>query len=254
MWSGLTVVAWTFFVSSLTFLYGNKMARIHEIAVYPLTNHWSTAQIRRRVPAYYGGGFAWDNVVPMLRAICGPEWVDFDPDELARHGMNEWQSYLPGPLARTAPNVVVYPENTEQISDVMRVAHKYKIPVIPYAGGTSLEGHISANRGGICIDFARMDKVVAVHEDDLDVVVQPGVGWEELNAELEGRGLWFPPDPGPGAKIGGMIGTGCSGTNAGRYGTMKDWVINLTVVLADGTIIKTRRRPRYQTNGKVIDG
>lgn len=96
-----------------------------------------------------------------------------------------------------------------------------------------------------------MDKIVAFHEDDMDIVVQPSVSWMELNEELAKRqsGLFFPVDPGPSAKIGGMVGTNCSGTNAVRYGTMKDWVINLTVVLADGTVIKTKRRPRKTSAG-----
>jgi D-lactate dehydrogenase (cytochrome) len=90
-----------------------------------------------------------------------------------------------------------------------------------------------------------MDKVISLHADDMDVVVQPSVPWMSLNEDIKHCGLFFPVDPGPSARIGGMVGTSCSGTNAVRYGTMKDWVVNLTVVLADGTIIKTRRRPRY---------
>lgn len=94
-----------------------------------------------------------------------------------------------------------------------------------------------------------MDKILELHKDDLDVIVQPAVGWELLNEELAEHNLFFPPDPGPGAMIGGMVGTGCSGTNAYRYGTMKDWVLSLTVVLADGTIIKTKQRPRKSSAG-----
>jgi D-lactate dehydrogenase (cytochrome) len=94
-----------------------------------------------------------------------------------------------------------------------------------------------------------MDKILSLHKDDMDVVVQPAVGWELLNEELEQSNLFFPPDPGPGAMIGGMVGTGCSGTNAYRYGTMREWVLSLTVVLADGTIIKTRQRPRKSSAG-----
>lgn len=131
----------------------------------------------------------------------------------------------------------------------MKVCHRRRIPVTAYSGGTSLEGHFAATRGGICIDFSRMDKIIALHKDDLDVVVQPAVGWENLNEELGAQGLFFPPDPGPGAMIGGMVGTGCSGTNAYRYGTMRDWVLSLTVVLADGTIIKTKQRPRKSSAG-----
>jgi len=185
----------------------------------------------------------------MLKNIVGDEHVDMDEEELRRHGRSDWSSYIPGHAVRYEPHVIVYPQTTEQVSDIARVAHKYKLPIIPFSGGTSLEGHLSGPRGGICIDFARMDKIVEIHEDDLDAIVQPCVGWEDLNSVLNARGLWFPVDPGPGAKIGGMVGTGCSGTNAGRYGTMREWVINLTVVLADGTIIKTRQRPRKSSAG-----
>jgi D-lactate dehydrogenase (cytochrome) len=145
--------------------------------------------------------------------------------------------------------MVVKPSSTEQISEIMKVCHRRRIPVTPYSGGTSLEGHFAPTKGGICIDFSQMDQILELHANDLDVVVQPGVGWEHLNEELAKSGLYFPPDPGPGAQIGGMIGTGCSGTNSYKYGTMKDWIISLTVVLADGTIIKTRQRPRKSSAG-----
>lgn len=131
----------------------------------------------------------------------------------------------------------------------MKACHRRRVPVTPYSGGTSLEGNYVPTRGGVCIDFANMDKILALHERDHDVVVQPAVGWEDLNETLSKNGLFFPPDPGPGAKIGGMIGTGCSGTNAYSYGTMREWVLSLTVVLADGTIVKTRQRPRKSSAG-----
>ena len=131
----------------------------------------------------------------------------------------------------------------------MKVCHQRLIPVTPYSGGTSLEGHFAPTRGGVCIDFRRMDQILDFHKRDLDVVVQPAIGWEELNEELAKDGLFFPPDPGPGALIGGMVGTGCSGTNAYRYGTMREWVLSLTVVLADGTVIKTKQRPRKSSAG-----
>lgn len=99
-----------------------------------------------------------------------------------------------------------------------------------------------------------MDRILAVHEDDMDVVVQPGIGWMDLNSKISASGLFFAVDPGPSAMIGGMVGTSCSGTNAVRYGTMKDNVINLTVVLADGTIIKTRKRPRKSSAGYNLTG
>lgn len=121
--------------------------------------------------------------------------------------------------------------------------------MIPFSGGTSLEGNFSAPYGGVSIDFAFMDQIIKFNEEDMDVIVQPSVSWMELNEELKGSGLFFPVDPGPTAKIGGMVGTNCSGTNAVKYNSMKDWVINLTVVLADGTTIKTKRRPRKSSAG-----
>ena len=123
------------------------------------------------------------------------------------------------------------------------------MPMIPYSGGSSLEANFAAPHGGMSIDFAFMDRIIALNDDDMDIVVQPSVQWMQLNDIIKDTGLFFPVDPGPSAKIGGMVGTSCSGTNAIRYGTMKDWVINLTVVLADGTVIKTKRRPRKSSAG-----
>ncbi|RYN33734.1 D-lactate dehydrogenase [cytochrome] [Alternaria arborescens] len=182
-----------------------------------------------------------------LRDIVGRENITLDKNDLESHSGSSWSSHPSQP--GDVPFCIVKPGSTEEVSAIMKVCHERKIPVTPYSGGTSLEGHFAATRGGICIDFSRMDKIVKLHKDDLDVVVQPAVGWELLNEELAKEGLFFPPDPGPGAMIGGMVGTGCSGTNAYRYGTMKDWVISLTVVLADGTVIKTRQRPRKSSAG-----
>ena len=126
--------------------------------------------------------------------------------------------------------------------------------MIPFSGGTSLEANFAAPYGGISIDFAFMDQIIALHEDDMDIVVQPSVQWMQLNDEIRETGLFFPVDPGPSARIGGMVGTSCSGTNAVRYGTMKDWVVNLTVVLSNGTVIKTKRRPRKSSAGYNLTG
>ncbi|TID26313.1 glycolate oxidase subunit GlcD [Venturia nashicola] len=182
-----------------------------------------------------------------MRDIVGKENVITDKEDLKSHSGSSWSSH--STLESEWPFMVVRPLTTEQVSIIMKVCHERRIPVTPYSGGTSLEGHFAATRGGICIDFARMDKILNLHAEDLDVVVQPAVGWETLNEELAKVGLFFPPDPGPGAQIGGMVGTGCSGTNSYRYGTMKDWVLSLTMVLADGTIVKTRQRSRKSSAG-----
>ena len=182
-----------------------------------------------------------------MAQIVGKENVSTAEDDLKGHAGSEWSSY--NTKEGEKPFMIVYPSSTEEISQIMKVCHKRKLPVTVLAGGTSLEGHFAPTRGGICLDIARMDKIIKLHPEDLDVVVQPALGWEDLNEELKESGLFFPPDPGPGAKIGGMVGTGCSGTNAFRYGTMREWVAALTVVLADGTIIKTRQRPRKSSAG-----
>ncbi|KAF2246583.1 hypothetical protein BU26DRAFT_431027 [Trematosphaeria pertusa] len=182
-----------------------------------------------------------------FRDIVGNENITLERSELESHSGSSWSSHPAEP--GDVPFCVVKPGNTQEVSAIMKICHERKIPVTAYSGGTSLEGHFAATRGGICIDFSRMDKIIKLHKEDLDVVVQPAVGWEILNEELAKDNLFFPPDPGPGAMIGGMVGTGCSGTNAYRYGTMKDWVLSLTVVLADGTIIKTRQRPRKSSAG-----
>ena len=186
---------------------------------------------------------AWSD----LRKIVGMENITTEAGELDQHSGSSWSSYPHGESDR--PFCVVKPASTEEVSSIMKVLHSRRIPVVPYSGGTSLEGHFASLHKGICLDFSRMNQILALHANDLDVVVQPALGWEELNEELGEHGLFFPPDPGPGAQIGGMVGTGCSGTNAYRYGTMRDWVVNLTVVMADGTVVKTRQRPRKSSAG-----
>ena len=127
--------------------------------------------------------------------------------------------------------------------------HTLYLILVPFGAGSSIEGSFSSPYSGIVLDFTHMDKVIAFHPDDMDIVVQPGVNWVDLNTMIEKEGLFLPLDPSPTATIGGMISTNCSGTNAFRYGTMKDWVINVTAVLADGEVIKTRRRPRKTSAG-----
>ncbi|KAK4502134.1 hypothetical protein PRZ48_005557 [Zasmidium cellare] len=185
-------------------------------------------------------------------AIVGEEHIDSRIDEIKRHTGTEWSSHPGSP--DEAPAAIVRPGSTEEVSKVVKICHELKIPIVAFSGGTSLEGQFANTRRGISLDLSRMDKILASHKNDLDVVVQPGVGYEQLNQKLAEQELFFPPDPGPGAMIGGMIGTGCSGTNAYHYGTMKNWVISVTVVLPDGTVIKTRQRPMKSSAGVVQKG
>ncbi|CAL9229413.1 unnamed protein product [Arabidopsis halleri] len=147
------------------------------------------------------------------------------------------------------PDVVVFPRSEKEVSKILKSCNEYKVPIVPYGGATSIEGHTLAPKGGVCIDMSLMKRVKALHVDDMDVVVEPGIGWLELNEYLEEYGLFFPLDPGPGASIGGMCATRCSGSLAVRYGTMRDNVISLKVVLPNGDVVKTASRARKSAAG-----
>ncbi|KAJ9390874.1 CAZyme family AA4 [Paecilomyces variotii] len=198
----------------------------------------------------YGSLQDMEKAIAELRTKLGDNAVSTDEDDLQDHGYSEWSTVN----ADRLPVAIAYPKSTEDVSEIASICSKYRMPMVPYSGGSSLEANFSAPYGGMTIDFAFMDRILALHEEDMDVVVQPAIQWMELNEQLKHTGLFFPVDPGPSAKIGGMVGTNCSGTNAVRYGTMKDWVINLTVVLADGRVIKTRRRPRKTSAGYNLTG
>ena len=147
------------------------------------------------------------------------------------------------------PDAVLYAESTEDVALAVHHCANHRFPIIPFGVGTSLEGQVEAIHGGLCIDLSRMDKVLAVSADDLDCRVEAGVTREQLNAEIKGEGLFFPLDPGANATLGGMAATRASGTNAVRYGTMRDVVLGLTVVTPQGTVIKTGGRARKSSAG-----
>ncbi len=197
-------------------------------------NHPSQlTELRRPLP---------DAFLASLRELFGDR---FSTSQAMRehHGRDE-SSYDP-----MLPDAVVFAHSTEEVAAAVKLCNEYKVPVIPYGTGTSLEGHILALSGGLSIDLLQMNRVIALHAQDLTVTVQPGVTRKQLNVEIKDTGLFFPIDPGADASIGGMAATRASGTNAVRYGTMRENVLGLTVVTAEGKIIKTGTRAKKSSAG-----
>ncbi len=180
--------------------------------------------------------------LPRLAARFGAR---FQTGEAIRAQHAHTTTYIPAQL----PDGVVFVENAEEVQAVVKLCAELKVPVVPFGTGSSLEGQVNAPCGGISIDFGNMKRVLEVNAEDLDCTVEPGITREELNTYLRDTGLFFPIDPGANASIGGMASTRASGTNAVRYGTMKDNVLALTAVTATGEAIRTARRARKSSAG-----
>uniref|UniRef100_H2MY90 Probable D-lactate dehydrogenase, mitochondrial n=1 Tax=Oryzias latipes TaxID=8090 RepID=H2MY90_ORYLA len=191
---------------------------------------------------------AVDRALSAFRFICGDEGVSLGEAVREQHGRDE-------SVHRSGcrpPDVVVFPRCVEEVSALAKTCYKHNLPIIPFGTGTGLEGGVGALRGGVCFSLRNMDQILDLHPEDFDVTVEPAVTRKTLNSYLRDTGLWFPVDPGADASLCGMAATSASGTNAVRYGTMRENVINLEVVLADGTIVHTAgkgRRPRKTSAG-----
>jgi len=166
-------------------------------------------------------------------------------NESVRRNHSHLRTHIPPQL----PDIVVYPIDEGEVVTAVSIAARHGLPIIPFGVGSSLEGHCNAPLGGVSIDTSSMKRIIAVHSEDLDCVIEPGVTRKELNEHLRDAGLFFPVDPGADASLGGMVATRASGTNAVRYGTMRELVLGLRVVLANGTVLRTARRAKKSSAG-----
>ena len=185
---------------------------------------------------------ALDRTIAALHARFGNKVVTSEAVRRQHANVTTW-------LPNEPPDAVVYADSTEDVQAVVGICAEHRVPIIPFGTGTSLEGHVNAPQGGVCIDLMGMNRVLAVHGEDLDCVIEPGVTRKQLNEHLRDQGLFFPIDPGADASLGGMAATRASGTNAVRYGTMKDNVLALKAVLANGELISTGRRAKKSSAG-----
>jgi D-lactate dehydrogenase (cytochrome) len=187
-------------------------------------------------------GMSFDLAIAELKQLLGPRATD----ALAvRDHHSHGESYHPA----AAPDVVCFPSTTEEVAAIVKISARFQVPIVPFGAGTSLEGHVQALRGGISMDLREMNHVLRISTDDLDATVEAGVTRLQLNKALRNTGLSFPVDPGADATIGGMTATRASGTTAVRYGTMRENVLALTVVLADGRVVRTGTRARKSSAG-----
>src|ERR671915_2514392 len=184
-----------------------------------------------------------------LGTILPEDRLVFAGDDLQHHGGAIFTYHTP-----VEPDAVVYPQSRDEVVEILRFANEHRVPIVPFGQGSSVEAHTIPVHGGISLDLGRMDRILEVRPDDFIARVQPGLTHEALNARLREHGLFFPVDPGWDASLGGMAATNASGTNAVRYGAMRDQVLGLEAVLADGTVIRTGGMSMKSSAGYNLTG
>src|SRR5688500_6726271 len=189
------------------------------------------------------------NLLAELGTILPEDRVVFAGDDLNRHGGGVFTYHTP-----VQPDAVVYPESCEEVVRVLRFANEHRTPIVPFGRGSSLEAHTLPVLGGISLDLGRMDRILEIRPDDFIARVQPGLTHGTLNASLVEHGLLFPVDPGWDASLGGMAGTNASGTDAVKYGVMRDQVLGVEAVLADGTVMRTGGMAMKSSAGNDLTG
>lgn len=212
----------------------------------------STTKLKDISSPKYATNEQLEVAVQKIIDIIGKDNVKNSILEIEHHTKNEFSPHEP--KVDEKPKYIIYPNSTLQVSQVMKILNEYRVPVVPFSGGTALEGHFFSTRLGVVLNTSKMDQIIKINHDDLDAQVQAGVNWQKLNEVLDKDGLMFGNDCGPNGLISGMINTNASGINASRYGAMIHNVISITVVLADGTIIKTKQRPRKLSAGYNLTG
>jgi D-lactate dehydrogenase (cytochrome) len=214
--------------------------------LYPSSSTASLSAIS--VPVYAKGSTLKDGF-KQIEKVLQPDQISYKKEDFANYALDASIK-----SAEENADLIVYPKSTEEVSAVLKIAHSYRIPVFPISGNTSLEGQRSITKNGVILDLSGFDKIIKINEEDSDIVVQPAVNWTDLNEALNEKGLFYPPVPGPGGQVGGFINTSSSSPNSVKYGSTRENVLNLTVVLADGTVVKTKNRPVKSSAGYNLTG